>query len=211
MKSLPGFVQIHRVEQRGVVLFFALISLLVMSLAAVALIRSVDTSTLISGNLAFKQSATTSADAGIDNANAWLFANTAGDPTTNAAHIFNTTAPTLGYYSYVDDAPASANYVNLFATATWNAITATAPVTDAAGNTGQYIIQRMCRTPNGLLSAADCMVSLDLSGGNSTAVKSSTGAGGNFSASNLGHPAYRVTVRTTGAKNTVSYIQAFVY
>ena len=41
-----------RTAQRGVVLFFALIALVAMSLAAVALIRSVDTSTIIAGNLA---------------------------------------------------------------------------------------------------------------------------------------------------------------
>lgn len=202
-------------QQRGVVLFFALIALVAMSLAAVALIRSVDTSTLISGNLAFKQSATSSGDSGLDLANVWLnatsVANNALNPTTDAAHTLNATDATSGYYSYVDDEPASANYVDIFANATWNAITAVAPTTDASGNTYQYIIQRVCRTPNALLSAADCLVSLDLSGGNSNVVKSSTSAGGSFTGISLGHPAYRVTIRTTGPKNTTSYIQAFVY
>jgi Tfp pilus assembly protein PilX len=62
------------IRQRGVVLFFTLIALVVMSLAAVALIRSVDTSTMIAGNLAFKQSATTSGDGGIEAAVSWLAA-----------------------------------------------------------------------------------------------------------------------------------------
>ena len=45
----------HRPQrQHGLVLFFALIAMVVMSLAAVALIRAVDTSTLIAGNLACK-------------------------------------------------------------------------------------------------------------------------------------------------------------
>lgn len=64
-------------KQNGVVLFFSLIALVVMSLAAVALIRSVDTNTLISGNLAFKQSATISADAGLETALKWLDTNQA--------------------------------------------------------------------------------------------------------------------------------------
>ena len=59
-------------QQRGVVLFLALIALVIMSLAAVALIRSVDTNTLIAGNLSFKQAATTSADAGTEAAIAML-------------------------------------------------------------------------------------------------------------------------------------------
>ena len=47
-------------SQKGFVLFLALVSLVVMSLAAVALIRSVDTNSLITGNLAFRQNATLS-------------------------------------------------------------------------------------------------------------------------------------------------------
>ena len=42
-------------RQRGVVLFVALIGMVVLSLAAVALLRSVDSGTSIAGNLAFKQ------------------------------------------------------------------------------------------------------------------------------------------------------------
>jgi len=44
-----------RRAQHGVVLFIALIAMVVLSLAAVALIRSVDTGTSIAGNLAAKQ------------------------------------------------------------------------------------------------------------------------------------------------------------
>lgn len=68
--NLPSNVRIggRLGAQRGVVLFFALISLLAIMLAAVALVRSVDTSTIIAGNLAFKQSATSSGDAGTETA-----------------------------------------------------------------------------------------------------------------------------------------------
>src|ERR1700758_5529421 len=41
--------------QRGVVLFIALIVMVVMSLAAIALMRSVDTTTAVIGNIAFRQ------------------------------------------------------------------------------------------------------------------------------------------------------------
>jgi Tfp pilus assembly protein PilX len=40
---------------RGAVLFIALIVLVAMTLAGIAIMRSVDTATLIAGNLAFKQ------------------------------------------------------------------------------------------------------------------------------------------------------------
>ena len=42
-------------RQRGVSLIFALMALAVISLAAVALVRSVDTTSLVIGNLGFKQ------------------------------------------------------------------------------------------------------------------------------------------------------------
>ena len=42
-----------RARQRGVVLIFALIALLIIAIGAVALLRSVDSSLLSSGNLAF--------------------------------------------------------------------------------------------------------------------------------------------------------------
>jgi Tfp pilus assembly protein PilX len=67
--------QAYGTKQQGMVLFFALIALVVMSLAAVALIRSVDTNTMIAGNLGFKQSATVSADSGVETAIDWLGAN----------------------------------------------------------------------------------------------------------------------------------------
>jgi Tfp pilus assembly protein PilX len=44
-------------RQRGAILFIALIVLVAMSLAGIALMRSVDTNVLIAGNLAFRQSA----------------------------------------------------------------------------------------------------------------------------------------------------------
>ena len=73
------------------VLFFALIALVVMSLAAVALIRSVDTSTMIAGNLAFKQSATTSGDSGVEGAITALTADQAAMKAANNNVLSNTT------------------------------------------------------------------------------------------------------------------------
>ena len=62
----------RRGRQRGVVLIIALIALVIMTLAALAMIRSVDTSNLIAGNMAFQQAATHSGDSGIEAAITWL-------------------------------------------------------------------------------------------------------------------------------------------
>ena len=63
MRQWPG-----RSRQRGVVLFIALIVLVAMSLAGIAIMRSVDTGNLIAGNVAFQQGTLASADRGIDDA-----------------------------------------------------------------------------------------------------------------------------------------------
>ena len=54
--------------QRGVSLVIALIALVAMTLAGLALMRSVDTTNLISGNLAFRQSALNATDVGVETA-----------------------------------------------------------------------------------------------------------------------------------------------
>ena len=62
-------------RQKGVVLFISLIVLVAMTLAGIGLMRSVDTSTIITGNLAFKQSTLQAADQGVEQAYQWLFPN----------------------------------------------------------------------------------------------------------------------------------------
>src|SRR5450759_2125205 len=82
------------IKQRGVVLFIALMALVAMSLAAVALIRSVDTNTIIAGNLAFKQAATAAADSGLESAITWL----ASTSIANASSL-NADVTANGYYA----------------------------------------------------------------------------------------------------------------
>jgi len=67
---VPGTAR--RARTRGVSLVFALIGLAVLSLAAIALVRSVDTGTLVLGNLGFKQDATRTTDQGAEQALTWL-------------------------------------------------------------------------------------------------------------------------------------------
>lgn len=214
MKALfkPRIERVRVVKQRGVVLFFALISLLAIMLAAVALIRSVDTSTMIAGNLAFKQAATTSGDAGTEAAMAWLLATqAANDPNkvyTDATHPFNVTNATKGYYSNSDPG------LNLFADATWDAITdASNPaVTDSSGNTIRYVIQRMCRNANVVVTSDNCLfsgASQDANGQNIPLPQDICNGPGCPAAGQT--PMIRITSRVKGPKNTVSYVQAFIY
>jgi Tfp pilus assembly protein PilX len=197
-------------QQRGVVLFFALIALVVMSLAAVGLIRSVDTNTLIAGNLASRQAATTSGDAGIESAIAWLDTTETNDHLkniyTDLTHTFNITDAANGYYSNVDPA------LDLFANATWSAATNINSVPDDSDNTVRYIVQRMCRTANQVLSTTNCLFSSAVVNNNNQIVPlySSICSGPGCPAGGQS-PVYRVTSKITGPKNTASYIQAFIY
>ena len=54
-----------RASQQGVVLLVALVVLVALTVAGVAMMRSVDTATLVTGNLAFEEVATQAADQGI--------------------------------------------------------------------------------------------------------------------------------------------------
>jgi Tfp pilus assembly protein PilX len=185
-----------------VVLFIALIALVTIMLAAVALMRSVDTTTVISGNLAFKQAATASADGGLENAVTWLKttgASATTDPFTDALNAFNRTSATAGYYSNADPA------LDLAAGSTWAASASADAGTDPSGNTMRYIIQRMCRTSNQLLSESNCLFSDAQSDTNTKNTGDPTPVIGGK------HPIYRVTVRAIGPRNTTSYIQAFIY
>jgi type IV pilus assembly protein PilX len=188
-------------KQRGVVLFFALIALVAMSLAAVALIRSVDTSTIVAGNLAFKQSSSLSADSGMESAISWI---------STAASLDND-VPGSGYYA------TSTNVASLTADALWVAGTSAAAngigidangYEATSGNTTRYVIERMCRA-TGAPNSTNCLfgsVSVNTSG---QGVLEAPQAGA-ITTTGLS-PIYRVTARVTGPRNTVTFIQAFIY
>jgi Tfp pilus assembly protein PilX len=211
-RRFMGHTPLRHFRQRGLALFFSLIALLAMSLAAVALIRTVDTNGLIAGNLAFKQSATLSGDAGIEAAVAWLgaveAANTAKNVYNDPAHPFNITnlGTNPGYHSSADPA------LNLTADATWDGANNVVIGTDGSGNTISYIIQRMCRTPNVAIADADCLFSsaLEDKNGQNIPLPQDVCIGAGCPAAGQS-PQLRITARTSGPRNSISYIQAFVY
>lgn len=177
-------------SQRGLVLFVALIALVSMSLAAAALIRSVDTSTLVAGNLAFKQSAAMSADTSITIASNYIDAR-------GGSSVLENSIPTDGYY-------ATANTLNYSAAATWtDANSEPAGPMDSSGNTVRYVLERICRGA-GPSDGVNCLL------GESEGAKENIP--GFEPPPNTGTtPVYRITSRVTGPKNTLTYIQAYIY
>jgi len=199
------------VRQRGVVLFFALIALVAMSLAAVALIRSVDTSTLIAGNLAFKQSATRAGDGGIEAAITWMATVQAANASLNvlndATHPFNIDAPASGYYSSLDDAT-----FDVANEADWTDANSVLVGTDQSGNELRYVIQRVCRTANQPVQSAGCLFAGVPEVKDGQHVKPPQEFCDGAGCPPAGQtPQNRITARAAGPRNSVSYVQAFVY
>jgi type IV pilus assembly protein PilX len=213
-------------QQRGVVLVIALIVLVAMSMAGIALVRSVDTTTLIAGNLAFKQATVHAGDAGVNDALTWM--QTPGtilftdDP--NAGYIAS--CPLVVGVGHVACSPTNNQWQSW-----WNSqkIAGLLPggvppkelLTDAAGNQVSYLIQRMCQSlgtlavtdphygdpavPNG---ATDCARYTSTTGTTDGSTHAVVRINEGFTSNSLLY--YRITARITGPNNTVSFIQAFV-
>jgi len=181
---------------RGAVLFIALIVLVAMSLAGIAIMRSVDTTTLIAGNLAFKQGTIQSSDNGIESAFQWLMDNRPG--------LFNNDLA-WGYYS-----AKPAGSLDWNNPATW--ASAVTLGTDAAGNTISYVIHRMCTLGGAAYNAANQQCALDTP---AIGTPPPPAQGDSFAVGAPGYlsdprPYYRITVRSQGPRNTVSFVQAMV-
>jgi type IV pilus assembly protein PilX len=196
--------------QQGFVLFVALIALVAMSLAAAALIRSVDSSVLVAGNLAAKQSATLAADTSVSVAQDRIV--------SGAINVLNDDLP-RGYYASIANHPDAANFLDIRDEATWtdaNSQLITSAISpdidandkDVGGNTIRYVVQRMCRSAGAAL--ADCIFGQATEGGNSKSNYCNQN-GDCFNAQQGTSPLYRITSRVVGPKNTVSLIQAYVY
>ena len=184
-------------KQSGVVLFFSLIALVVMSLAAAALIRSVDTTSLIAGNLSFRRSATLSADSGTESALAWIDSKLA----INNTSLNNVIAGETFYYP--TNASNAKTLVDGATARLATGVDITAGV-DRSGNRITYIIQRMC-TNTGVPTEQTCLLNT-----NSNAQKTFEGGVVMPIITVSKTPMYRVTTRVVGPKNTVSYIQVFI-
>jgi len=187
-----------RRAQRGAILFIALIVLVAMSLAGLALMRGVDTGALIASNLAFRQSATAAGDSGIEAGRAWLLS-------SSGASLY-TDNPSNAYYSTFQ---TNVDLVGGDATKTpfdWS--TAVDAGTDAAGNQVSYVIQRMCELP-GDPASVSCLRAAGVSG-TSSGSKGAASYGGYAISAPTG-AFYRITVRVTGPRNTVSFVQATVF
>ena len=203
-----------RRHERGVILIIALVVLIAMMLGALTMIRATDGATLIAGNFAFKQSTITSADSGSEAAAAWIFAQSSG--------ALAASTKSQGYSALVKSPTASQTWDEFFkliptdekCAVSWSTdkppvpSCSESPTEDYAGNTVTYVIHRLCAKEGDPTSAASgCATSPydeDANTGNSKGV-------GAFAPTTTGTATYyRITVRTVGPRNTVSYTQTVI-
>jgi len=195
-------------RQEGVVLMIALIVLVAMTLAGLGLIRSIDTGTLVAGNIGFRESAVASGDSGIELARTWLM---------NNRNSLNNDNTTFGYYSTRQD---SVDLTGNKTTGTadgvdWGGTNPTAPVkafdagttVDGTGNHIYYVIQRLCATPGGINAPAQDCTTIAITGMGST--QNAPDYSG-YALTIKNEVYYRITSLIEGPKNTVSFVQSIV-
>ncbi len=208
-------------QQRGVVLLISLIVLVVMTLAALALMRSVDTATLVAGNVAFQQAATLSGDAGVEAAIAELVASSASAASPTVPYDLNGVSyaanaipgATRGYLAnglntqYYQPDPAIVSrdtWPEFWTYLAGLGLVKTLP-SDASGNSVAYVIHRLCTT-TGSPSAASMSCATAVSGSGSLGSKGA----GVVALLGTTQVYYRITTRTQGPRGTASFVQAVV-
>ncbi len=222
-KSVEMIGSITARAQAGIVLFFALLALAVMSIAAVALIRSVDTNALLSGNMVFRQSASATSSVALEGITQSITQNIS---LVNSVRHF----PGQGYYANCSMFDAQPNLSVCdgarLTTMTWdNTNSSLVPEQvdgnaeirngiDRQGNQIRYVIERMCNfnqaeinAGNAAMDAARCLMAsttrcrppINIPDPNQPPCP------------NLGtSPLYRLTLRISGPKNTLTYMQSFI-
>lgn len=189
--------------QDGFVLVIALIVLAAMTLAAAAMVRTVDTSTLLARNISFKRDALNRNDVALEVAinefrTGGAFANGGGATADNAAQNFSF----IMLPTDTDGVPLVLKANTSVATFTGGTRGSAEPAAISAafdlGMTPVYLIERMCRT-TGPAVVENCIVNGRAQAG---------GTQPNDKPGQLFPPMYRITGRVTGPRNTVSFVQA---
>ena len=206
----------HAKPQSGIIIFIALIALLVLSLAAVALLRSTDTAGVISGNVAFKEATTNAADTGAERAFNALPALASAD--ADVANQYFRLMQTVD----VNGVPTTINWANV---PCYDNVGGTTGIscTDNSAYRVQYVIDRLCTvapatTDSLTLLTSECVAGQPFSAGGGAVgndVNShaqTTNVFGSLTPPPPTRPTihYRVTVRVQGPRNTSSIVQTTI-
>jgi type IV pilus assembly protein PilX len=193
-----------------VVLFIALIVMVALSLAAIALIRSVDTTTTVIGNLAFRQASILPANMAVEEAAAALFVD--ADPLHTAGSRIpsrDSNLPAENYFAFWQNSDDARGIPLMLQKRTAFDSASLRKMIDASlGPVGhqtevRYVIERMCLPLVGTgPTNANCNLLPPLGPFGTTV--------GDSSLTLPSVPYYRVTIRVDGPQNTASFVQAML-
>jgi len=170
-------------RQEGTVLLITLISLALLLMGGLALFRSTQVTTQVAGNIGFKQIALPAANIAIEQAIVRI--NTQANLDTNIPGFYFA----LQQPSDNDGLPSTINWQQ-------------APSIDVQNYKVQYVVERLCVGPIPITNLnSQCSVG-------TTSIHSSYKVNSSVYAS--GSIFYRVSVRVTGPKNTLTFVQAIL-
>lgn len=187
-------------RERGVVLMVALIALVALTLAGIALVRSVDTGNVVAGNMAFRAAALHHTDIGVEAAFVALPNIVATSKDANIANQYYALRQPVDSRGVPN--PSGLNWANV-------------PCRNSANTTVdcstqdyqvKYIIDRLCEqqmSGSTIVTDVQNYCFADLGSGKG-------GSKGSFGTvfSSVDAIYYRVTVQVTGPRNTTAYVQA---
>jgi Tfp pilus assembly protein PilX len=186
-------------RQRGVVLIYSLVGMVIILVSGLALLRGMNTSMFISGNYALRRDMINEGEQGVSAAIA-TFSGTGALATatsrTTSLVSSNYSATTLATDN--NGIPTALLSDSTFATygSTSN------DITPESGVFVRYIIDRICVSGTTTPSIANC-----------SAYKGTQQTGGNLNGGGAGNgytSVYRITVRVTGPKNSMTFLQTTV-
>ncbi|MFM2068512.1 MAG: hypothetical protein RLZZ584_3421 [Pseudomonadota bacterium] len=220
--------QQRRLATRGISLVFSLITMAALSLAAVALIRSVDTGATILGNLSFKQDTVLAADEATRQAVAWLATQQAGTvlqadladrgyKASNVLRLDPTGSSSDTNRAVIDWSGGTS--CSAYTSGSFEGGCLKAAVADAQnggtpgmanGVKASYVIVRLCEAP-GDPNAVSCARPLNASVSNNVERDEiRQGGGARLTTATLSQY-FRILVRAEGGRKTVTYTETLVH
>lgn len=192
-------------RQVGVSLVIVLVVLVAMMIGGLSVLRSVDTSALLSGNLAFKRDSINQTGTALNAVLATMKTAafiSGGDDVTGCPASCSKAATwkTQNYWPRLMETDVNGIPVLLKTAGTFDSTFTAAKPTAGAGNTVRYVIERMCND-YGIVTETKCTLAANFERGGSQP-QDKPGA--------AALPLYRVTVRVDGPRNTQTYAQAIV-
>jgi hypothetical protein len=186
------------------VLFVALIVMVAMSLAGVALIRAVDTTTSVTGNLALRQASVLTANWAVEDAAAALFADA---NQLGAARVADKNADDGGnsYFATFQAGESTGTVpagIPRGIPALLHKKSSKASQKTLSANEVRYVIERTCNAV-GPATVTNCDM-LPPKQGLGTTIHDP------MAPELPRYPFYRVTIRVDGPQNTVSFVQAML-